>query len=44
MIPQNLIDQLINDESCMHQLYICTAGKKTIGVGRNLDDNGISHE
>lgn len=24
--------------------YRCTAGKMTIGVGRNLDDVGISHE
>lgn len=24
--------------------YICTAGKLTIGYGRNLQDNGISHE
>lgn len=24
--------------------YRCTAGKLSIGVGRNLDDTGISHE
>ena len=25
------------------RLYECSAGKTTIGYGRNLDDNGISH-
>ena len=24
--------------------YLCTAGKTTIGVGRNLDDVGITRE
>jgi len=24
--------------------YKCTAGKLSIGVGRNLDDNGLSHD
>lgn len=24
--------------------YLCTAGKTTIGVGRNLDDNGIRQD
>ena len=34
--------QLIKHEGMMLKPYKCTAGKTTIGVGRNLDDNGIS--
>jgi len=32
----------VTDGRCMP--YRCTAGKLTIGVGRNLDDRGISEE
>ena len=39
-----LIKQLIDDEDMKLQPYRCTAGKLTIGVGRNLDDRGISAE
>lgn len=34
--------QLIDHEGLRLTPYRCTAGKLTIGVGRNLDDNGIS--
>ncbi len=37
-----LEDQLIRHEGLRLKPYRCTAGKLTIGVGRNLDDNGIS--
>lgn len=37
----NIVDQLIRDEGEKLKPYRCTAGKLTIGVGRNLDDNGI---
>lgn len=36
--------ELIRDEGVRLQVYRCTAGKLTIGVGRNLDDVGISAE
>ena len=35
---------LIRDEGLKLTAYKCTAGKVTIGVGRNLDDVGISAE
>jgi len=37
-----LKDELIRDEGLKLKPYRCTAGKLTIGVGRNLDDVGIS--
>ncbi|MGE4118933.1 MAG: lysozyme [Candidatus Nitrosocosmicus sp.] len=40
----SLRDWLIRHEGIKQKPYRCTAGKLTIGVGRNLDDNGISLE
>ena len=37
-----LKQDLIRDEGERLKPYKCTAGKVTIGVGRNLDDVGIS--
>ena len=37
-----LKDQLIRDEGLQLKPYLDTAGKWTIGAGRNLTDNGIS--
>jgi lysozyme len=37
-----LKDELVRDEGLKLKPYRCTAGKLTIGVGRNLDDVGIS--
>lgn len=37
-----LRDQLITDEGLRLKPYLDTVGKMTIGVGRNLDDVGIS--
>jgi lysozyme len=37
-----LEQQLIRHEGCKYKPYICPAGKLTIGVGRNLQDVGIS--
>lgn len=34
--------ELIRDEGLRLKPYRCTAGKLTIGVGRNIDDRGIS--
>jgi lysozyme len=39
---QKLIQQLRRHEGERLKPYRCTAGKLTIGVGRNLDDRGIT--
>lgn len=41
---QALVRQLRLHEGERLQPYRCTAGKLTIGVGRNLDDRGITRE
>jgi len=38
----NITDMLIQDEDLKLKLYKCTGDKWTIGVGRNLEANGIS--
>jgi lysozyme len=40
----DLINDLIRDEGMVLKPYTDTVGKVTIGVGRNLDDNGISED
>jgi len=40
----NVQKLLIKHEGCELFPYKCTAGKLTIGVGRNLEDRGISSE
>ena len=42
MIRQQLIETLTIDEGLRLTVYKCTSGKNTIGIGRNLDDVGIS--
>ena len=37
-----LSEQLIRHEGMKSKPYLCTAGKLTVGVGRNLMDNGIN--
>ena len=39
-----LIEQLKRHEGFRQHPYLCTAGKQTIGYGRNLDDVGISKQ
>ena len=39
---KSIEEQLILHEGLRKKPYRCTAGKLTIGVGRNLDDKGIS--
>lgn len=41
-MTDKLTDMLIDHEGMRRKPYRCTAGKLTIGVGRNLDDRGIS--
>ena len=36
--------QLVKHEGIRMKPYRCTAGKLTIGIGRNLDDRGISQK
>lgn len=44
MNNQVLISELKRDEGLKFKPYKCTAGKLTIGIGRNLDDRGITEE
>jgi lysozyme len=44
MNADRLRARLIKDEGLRLKPYRCTAGKLTIGVGRNLDDRGITRE
>jgi lysozyme len=44
MNRKRLIDTLIRHEGMRNTLYKCSEGKNTIGVGRNIDANGISTE
>jgi lysozyme len=37
-----LVAELTRDEGLRLKPYRCTAGKLTVGIGRNLDDRGIS--
>lgn len=39
-----LVDRIIKHEGLRLKPYTCPAGKLTIGVGRNLEDRGISEE
>ena len=41
-MPESIYDLLVRHEGLKLKPYQCTAGKLTIGVGRNLDDKGIS--
>lgn len=43
-MAESLTDTLIRHEGMRLEPYQDTVGKLTIGVGRNLDDNGISRE
>lgn len=43
-IRENLIAQLVRDEGLKLHPYCDSVGKITIGIGRNLDDVGLSHD
>jgi len=43
-VREGLRNQLMRDEGIEYELYLCTEGKQTIGVGRNIEDLGISHD
>lgn len=40
----NLYEMIVLHEGKRRKLYQCTAGKWTIGVGRNLEDRGVSDD
>ena len=42
MDKQRVAEQLVIDEGLRLKPYRCPAGKLTIGVGRNLEDRGIT--
>ena len=44
MNTERAMKELIEDEGLRLHPYQCTAGKTTIGVGRNLDDVGLTKE
>lgn len=44
MDKERLKNQLKSDEGLRLKPYRCTSGKLTIGIGRNLDDVGISEK
>jgi lysozyme len=39
-----LAEELIRSEALRLKPYRCTAGKLTIGVGRNIEENGITRD
>jgi lysozyme len=41
---ERIQEQLVRHEGLRLKPYRCTAGKLTIGIGRNLDDRGISQK
>ena len=45
MIDMNeKVQRLVMHEGCVLKPYICPAGYKTIGVGRNLETNPLTEE
>jgi lysozyme len=39
-----LTNELVRDEGMRTKPYLCTAGKLTIGVGRNIEEVGITED
>ena len=44
MNKTRLRNTLVRHEGLRLEPYTCTAGKLTLGVGRNIEDRGISKE
>lgn len=44
MTPTEFEQMLIRHEGLKLKPYQCTAGKLTIGVGRNIEDMGITED
>lgn len=41
---ETCVQRLAQEESIVYKPYLCPAGKKTIGIGRNLEDNPLTEE
>lgn len=39
---EEIVKRLLFHEGCVDHIYICPAGHKTIGVGRNLESNPLT--
>ena len=44
MRTDKIVEQLIRHEGLKLKVYKCPSGKLTIGIGRNLEDRGITKE
>lgn len=44
MNQQEIEEQLIKHEGFENKIYYCSMGKPTIGVGRNIENYGLSEE
>lgn len=44
MFLDRITNQLVRHEGLQTKVYTCPAGKLTIGVGRNLEDRGITEK
>jgi len=44
MLNKKLEQYLIKHEGIRYKPYLCPAGKLTIGVGRNIEDNGLTKD
>jgi len=44
MLNKKLEQYLIKHEEIRYKPYLCPAGKLTIGVGRNIEDNGLTKD
>lgn len=44
IVPKRVINQIKLDEGFRAKAYTCSAGKLTIGYGRNIEDNGVTEE
>jgi len=44
MLYKKLEQYLIEHEGIRYKPYLCPAGKLTIGVGRNIEDNGLTKD
>ncbi|WP_444931567.1 glycoside hydrolase family protein [Microbulbifer sp. SSSA002] len=44
VLKKYLVEQLLSHEGVELKTYKCSAGRLTIGVGRNLSDRGVSYD
>jgi lysozyme len=44
MTVRDVLTDLMRDEGFRSRIYVCTAGKPSVGYGRNLQDRGVTEE